>query len=76
MIFNEKNQKKKLTIEHSISLLRKHEDSRGQQLNKRIFSLTMQFAYSLCIALYALLTVAQQRNFQGFFIMNWRYCST
>ena len=47
-----------LTVDHSISLLRKHEDSHGQQLNQRIFSLTMQFAYSLCIALYALLSAA------------------
>ena len=35
----------------------------------------MQFAYTLCIALYALLSAAQQCNFQGFFIMNWRHCS-
>ena len=51
---NEKNQKICLTIEHSISLLRKHEDSQGQQLNQRIFSLTIQFAYSFCVALHAL----------------------
>ena len=61
-----------LTSEHSISLLLKHEDSHGQQLNQRIFSLTMQFAFSLCISLYALLSGAQQCYFQGFFIMNWR----
>ena len=36
-------------------------------LIKGIFNLTMQFAYSLCIALYALLSAAQQWNFQGFF---------
>ena len=54
VILDEKNQKFFLTIEHSISLLRYHEDSHGQQLNQRILSLTMQFAYSICIALYAL----------------------
>ena len=48
-----------LTIEHSISLLRLHEDSHGQQLNQRIFSLTMQFAYTFCIAQNALLSAAQ-----------------
>ena len=64
-----------LIIEHSISLRRKHEDSQGQQLNQRSFSLAMQFAYSLCIAMYALLPVAQQCICQGFFIMNWRHCS-
>ena len=64
-----------LTIEHPISLLRQHEDSHGQQLNQRSFSLTMQFAYSLCIALYTLLFAAQQCNFQKFFIMNWHHCS-
>ena len=64
-----------LTIEHCIPLLRYHEDSHSQQLNQRIFSLTMQFAYSPCIALYALLSAAKQWNFQGFFIMNWRHCS-
>ena len=35
-----------IIIEHSIFLILKHEDSHGQQLNQRIFSLTMQFAYS------------------------------
>ena len=35
----------------------------------------MQFAYSLCIALYALLSATQQCNFQGFFIMNFRHSS-
>ena len=64
-----------LTIDLSVSLLRLHEDSPGQQLNQRTFSLTMQFEYSLCIALYALLSLAEQCNFQGFFIMNWRHCS-
>ena len=48
-----------MTIEHSISLLREHEYSNGQQFNQRIFNLTMQFAYTLCIALYALLSAAQ-----------------
>ena len=48
-----------MTNEHSFSLLRLHENSRGQQLNQRIFSLTMQFAYTLCIALYALLSAVQ-----------------
>ena len=38
--------------------------------NLKYFSLTMQFAYSVCIALYALLSAAQQCNFPGFFIMN------
>ena len=64
-----------LTIEHSIFLLRKHKDSQGQQLNQMIFSLTIQFAYTLCIALNALLSAAHLCNFQGFFIMNWRHCS-
>ena len=41
-----------LTIEHSISLLRYNEDSHGQQLNPRIL------AYTLCIALYPLLSAA------------------
>ena len=64
-----------LRIKHFISLLCKHEDNDGQQLNQRICSLTMQFAYSLYITLYALLSAAQQWNFQGFFTMNWRHCS-
>ena len=64
-----------VTIEHSISLLRQHEESNSQQLNQRKFSSTMQFALSLCIALYALLSAAQQCNFQGFFIISFRHCS-
>ena len=42
-----KRMKSVLIIEHSISLLRKHEDSQGQQLNQRSFSLTM-----LCMLYY------------------------
>ena len=33
-----------LTIHHSISLLRQHGETHGQQLNQRIFSLIMQFS--------------------------------
>ena len=62
-----------LTIEHSISLLRSHKDGHSQQLNQKIFSLTTQSAYSLCIVMYVLLSATQQCHFYGFF-MNWRHC--
>ena len=54
-----KNNQKFVTIELSVSLLRKHKGSHYQQLNQRVLALAMQFAYQLCSALYALLSVAR-----------------
>ena len=51
-----------VTIELSLSLLRLHEESHYQQFiinNQRVLALAMQFAYQLCIALYALLYVVR-----------------
>ena len=53
----EENKKSFATIALSVSLLRKHEGSHYQQFNGKVLALTMQFAYTLCVALYALLSV-------------------
>ena len=44
------------------------------QLCQRVLALTMQFAYKICITLYALLSVAWHWNFQRLFILNRRHC--
>ena len=59
-----------MTIELSVALLPLHEGSHYQRFDQKVLALTMQFAFYICITLYALLSAAQHWNFQRLYMMN------